>query len=195
MPSNKKKKSMRSGAEVATDDFDDMLAEFAAADLESSANSKSTSTITITTASTVLTASKTTEDDIIEVCAAGNLNQVRRWGRQEIRVVSARPLLQALRQNKLEATRCIVNDLGADVNQMSDSGKCTTPLTMAAYWGHLELVRCPVKDLGADVNQRSPDGSTVLFLAASKENPNLVRLLVKAGFSLWFRNSGTIAEP
>jgi hypothetical protein len=91
MPSNDKKKGKRSGAKVATDDFDDMLAEFAAADSENATKSKRTTTTRTTTTTTASTASNPTEQDIVDACFEGDIDQMRKWGRRSIRVKSARP--------------------------------------------------------------------------------------------------------
>jgi hypothetical protein len=155
----------RSGAKVATDDFDDMLAEFAASDLKNAAitNIADTTSATITTASTYFTAPNPTEEDIVEACAAGNLSLLRRWGRRGIRVVSPGPLLEVVLRNDLDMMRCLVMELGADVNQMRDDGARQT--TVAAELGSIEVMRCLVKELGANVNLAGHDGWTPLLRA------------------------------
>jgi ankyrin repeat protein len=175
MPSNDKRKEKHSSAEVATGDFDDMLVEFAASDLKNAA--KCESTTTATTASTASRAPKSTEEYIIEACAAGNLVQSRRWGRQGIRVASAGPLIQAAAFNKIDVMRCLVKELGADVNQVRDTG--VMALTTAVYQRHLDAMVCLVKELGANVNRAGPDGRTPLLLAARLGYLELVSCLVK----------------
>jgi hypothetical protein len=84
---------------VATDDFDDVLAEFAASDLQNTANFKSTTTAANATVSTV---ANPTEEEIDEACAAGNLTKLRQWGPRGIRVASPHPLLRAVVQKNLQ---------------------------------------------------------------------------------------------
>jgi ankyrin len=45
--------------------------------------------------------------------------------------------------------RCLVKDLGADINQAEKDG--FTPLHMAAQMGNLDMVRCLGAEVGADV--------------------------------------------
>jgi hypothetical protein len=191
---------------VATDDFDDMLAEFAASDLESGAKSTSAAT-----ASTAPSGSSPTEHEIVNACAKGDVDRLCRWGRRGIRVASTRPLLFAALKNNVDMIMCLVDELGANANEMMADGstplivavqkeslgamRCLvmevgadinlaghdgfTPLLMAASLEHLECVRCLVKDLGATVNQLGRGGRTALHYAASGGNLDLVRLLVK----------------
>jgi ankyrin repeat protein len=50
---------------------------------------------------------------------------------------------------KLAVAHCLVNELGAEVNQAEHKG--CTPLHWAVGEGGLAMVRCLVKELGADV--------------------------------------------
>jgi ankyrin repeat protein len=78
----------------------------------------------------------------------------------------------------LDILRCLVNELGADVNgaRLSDGA---TPLSIAVQEGHLAVVRCMVKEFSVDVNNAMGDGVTPLFIAARKGNVAIVRCLVK----------------
>jgi hypothetical protein len=107
MPKNEEK------GKQEDEDFDDMLAEFQAADLAAASNagSNTPATSTIRVASTSLgtlssssmtsrhspapanaARSNVTEDAINRACKAGNLVQPQRWGREGIRVRTAEPL-------------------------------------------------------------------------------------------------------
>ena len=54
-------------------------------------------------------------------------------------------------QSHLNAVRCLVKELGADVNKAREDS--FTPLHIAAQQDHLNMVRCLVKGLEADVNK------------------------------------------
>jgi ankyrin repeat protein len=75
--------------------------------------------------------------------------------------------------------RCLVNDLGADVNRGRDDG--FTPLMIAAQMGKMAAVKCFVKELGADINKPSPLGATPLMVAARHTRSKIVTWLVKEG--------------
>lgn len=82
-------------------------------------------------------------------------------------MTSAEPLYQsACNGLNLDVLRCLVNELGADVDQHNDNGG--TLLQFAVQEGHLAVVQCLVKELGANVNKVTQDGTTVLFWQSSK---------------------------
>jgi hypothetical protein len=54
---------------------------------------------------------------LTEAARAGNLERLASWARQGVRVTTARPLYFATRRGHLEVLRCLVQELGADVNQ------------------------------------------------------------------------------
>jgi hypothetical protein len=57
------------------------------------------------------------ENAIIEACIRGDVAQLRRWGRQGVRVKSADFLIDAMfAEVSLDILRCLVKELGADVN-------------------------------------------------------------------------------
>jgi hypothetical protein len=213
---NEKAKGKQSRVDVVADDFDHMLAEFAAEDVEVASRNTTGATIAVSTTtamSTTVAASATSsgslpsEEDVLDACLRRDINQLHRWGSRGVRVVSAGPLAQAVGHDWLDIMRCLVKELGADVNQMSvalatrihqehvDAMVCLvkelgadinlagsdgyTPLSLATHPGHLELVRRMVKELGADVNLAGPPGRTPFLIAASREHLALVRCLVK----------------
>jgi hypothetical protein len=121
-----------------------------------------------------------TEEMLISAARAGDLESLMMWARQGVRVASAEPLVAAAHGGHLEAMRCLVRELGADVNQATRSG--STPLVFAARRNDLALVHFLVEELGADANQAVwNDGRTPLNVAASRGNLAVVRSLVHLG--------------
>jgi ankyrin repeat protein len=193
MPKNKSK---RQGAKVATvgadDDFDKMLAEVTAEDSELSADvSSSTATTASSTSNSSSSSSssrnsrgagaslRVSENVIVAACERGDIAQLRRWGRQGVRVNNADLLITAIfAEVSLDILRCLVMELGADVNKarLTDGA---TPTIVAAQLGDVATIQFLVNELGADVNQNGLDGRTPLSVAAQKGNLALVRCLVK----------------
>jgi hypothetical protein len=58
----------------------------------------------------------------------------------------------------LDILRCLVNDLGLDVNQAAFDGE--NYLCVPAKHGRLSVIRCLVEEFGADVNQSRSSGAT-----------------------------------
>jgi ankyrin repeat protein len=100
----------------------------------------------------------------------GDVAQLRRWAERGVRVNSGEPLCQAVLflvtigavrfKNKISAVRCLVKDLGADVNQADEED--WTPLCIAALSGNLKMMRYLVPDLGADVEGADKKGKSPL---------------------------------
>jgi hypothetical protein len=203
------KKGKRQDAKVAPaqteDDFDDMLAEVCAADLTITAatsvhnptaaaanttTSSSSSSFSFTprvpgrptpSPAAPATGQTVTDDAINAAIKRNDLAQLRRWGRQGLRVTSGRPICYlAYNGAPLDVLRCLVNDLGADVNQTTKSGvgECGA-LHLAAQTGNVDMVSCLVKELGADINLANERGWTALWLAAAEGNVDMVSYLVK----------------
>jgi hypothetical protein len=190
----KGKKADPAAAQTA-DDFDDMLADFRAADFittpaastsssSSTASSAPPSNAPISSSSRAYeTEEKVPEATIVQACTAGDITRLRRWARMGVRVSSGQPLFDAAAHGKLDIMRCLVKELGADVNQTAHNG--ITPLLVAVQFGRLDVARCLVKELGADVNQASLDGVVLLdglspiHIAAEKINTATVSCLVE----------------
>jgi ankyrin repeat protein len=105
--------------------------------------------------------------DIVDACRARDLVKLRRWGREGVRVTDGLPLMiavDAVKDGNDEVLRCLVTDLGADLNQRDANG--FTPLHFAAHDNNLDCIRCLVTEYGADVNQASRNGATPAYLAA-----------------------------
>jgi ankyrin repeat protein len=123
-----------------------------------------------------------TEDAIIKACERGDIELLRRWGRQQIRVSSAEPLCRAIFEGRVDMVHCLVNELGADVNQAIEEGD--TPVFVAVFWGNVALVRWLVEDHGANVNQRCPAGDSLVHIAAEHSNLEMLRILKELGADL-----------
>jgi len=89
------------------------------------------------------------------------------------------PIHSAIACDKIESIRCLVKELGMDVNAKNNhknhNGK--TPLFFAAMLGKTNIIRFLV-DLGADVNARDNDGETPLFTAAQAGQIESIKCLV-----------------
>jgi ankyrin repeat protein len=120
------------------------------------------------------------EGMLTEAARVRDLKSLTLWARQNVRVTTAEPLVVAVQGRHLDAMRCLVQELGADVN----GGMPTkdTPLAIAAVHDYLAGVQCLV-ELGADVNQASV-GKMPLSIAASMGNIGIVRSLVQLGARL-----------
>jgi ankyrin repeat protein len=182
-----KGKIVKAAVAGTDDDFDNMLAELRAADAttdaattsENSNSISSNSTSSLSTAKRALTATtkEVSEDAIMRACARGDFNQLRRWAKLGVRVRSTVPLIQAVAHGMIDAARCLVRDLKADVDQADEQGM--TPLFIAAQLSNLEMVRCLVTDLGANVDLASKGGNTPLHSAAQEGHLEVVLCLVK----------------
>jgi hypothetical protein len=119
-----------------------------------------------------------TEGMLISAARAGDLKSLTIWARQGVHVTSGEPLCHAARGGHIEAMRCLVQQLGADVSKIYNG---VTPLMTATQWDNLAVLQCLV-ELGADVNQAaSTDGCTPLIMAAIEGNLASVRCLIKLG--------------
>jgi hypothetical protein len=74
--------------------------------------------------------------------------------------------------------RCL-QELGADVNRISDGIHGCTALYATAYMGHSLTLRCLAGELGADVNRGNWNGATPLYIAAQQGHVEVVRSLGK----------------
>jgi hypothetical protein len=166
------------------DDFDDMLADFKAQDLQEnsySAESNSGSTTTTTTAGAATRRTKYISDmAIFESCSRRDMAQLCWWARRDFRVSSAEPLFQCIcNRGGLDLVRLLVKELGADVNEANKDG--FMPLVLAATMENFEMVKFLVMELGADVNKVGEQGvkSTALLMAVTKNQLDMVVLLLE----------------
>jgi ankyrin repeat protein len=116
------------------------------------------------------------EATILAAIRAGDLTRLRRWHRQGVEI-SAEHLCVAARLGSNDMMRCLVEELGADVNGASFGGD--TPLIVASWNDKVDLVRYLVRTLGADVKKADARGASALFAAAQKGNLEVVRCLLK----------------
>lgn len=68
---------------------------------------------------------------------------------------------------------------GCDVTSADQTGM--TPLHVAAGNSQLGCARALVVDYGAEVEARAANGSTPLYLAASRGNADMIKLLASLG--------------
>jgi hypothetical protein len=118
---------------------------------------------------------------LIFAAATGDLDGLREWGRQGVRVATGRPLISATFREFIEVMRCLVKELGTDVSQIYDGD---TPLAVAATNGFSNLVRLLVTEFGADIDQDSPQVGTPLSMAAHRGHLPVVRCLVELGANI-----------
>jgi hypothetical protein len=83
----------------------------------------------------------------------------------------------------LDILRCLVRELGADVDLEYDGGG--TPLLYAAQEGHLDILLCLLEEFGADVNNEDESmGRSALFWSAENGNLDMVRCLLEHGANI-----------
>jgi hypothetical protein len=90
----------------------------------------------------------------------GDLENFMIWAKQGVRVTSAEPLFWAAQGVNLETVQCLVQELGADVNQTYHGD---APLIIAAGISNLAMVRCLIQ-LGAKVGAVNSYGNTALLV-------------------------------
>jgi ankyrin repeat protein len=70
----------------------------------------------------------------------------------------------AVELGSMAVMRCLVEEMGADVNRADDDG--CTPISVASQNGCLDMVQYLVTTLGADVNKADLNVASPLFAAA-----------------------------
>jgi ankyrin repeat protein len=175
------KKNKKSNQDEVADDFDDMLADFRAADLANASPSDITENAVDATPENAARAQpseiKVPETTILAAIKAGALTKLRRWHRQGLRF-SAYVVCQAAGMGSIAVMTCLVDELGADFDRADDDGY--TPIFIALQFGNLGSVRYLARMLGADVNKTSAKGASPLFVAAQNGHLEVVRCLLKA---------------
>jgi hypothetical protein len=106
-----------------------------------------------------------TESMILEAILAGDLERLRKWGRQGVRATTAEPLMHAAESGSLDMVRCLVQELGADVNQAMPDGETPLTLIVAGSYDQLPVVCCLI-ELGAEVGAVNARGDTALLKSA-----------------------------
>jgi hypothetical protein len=115
----------------------------------SSSSSDSATTAREATRRTEASGSYVAEEAIIKAIIAGDIASLRRWARQGVRLVSAKPFSKATLLGSLDIMRCLVKEFGADVNQTNEEG--ATAVDTAVLSANFNMVRFLVRYLGADV--------------------------------------------
>jgi hypothetical protein len=124
-----------------------------------------------------------TEYMLFEAAEAGDLESLRDWAQQGVRVTTVGPLFVAAEKGRLEVVRCLVQQMGANVNRTTLNGATILMYIVMKQWGNSAVVQCLV-ELGADVNQAIQNGRTPLNFAADGGHLAVVRRLVEAGARL-----------
>ncbi|XBH53806.1 hypothetical protein VPH35_076221 [Triticum aestivum] len=99
----------------------------------------------------------------------------------DVCLVGAGPMQTAARLGKLDAVRCMVEELGFDVNAGSQAG--VTALAAAAADGRMRVMRY-LLDKGADPNKPANSGHYPLHHAAKHGRDEAARLLLSRGASI-----------
>jgi ankyrin repeat protein len=118
-----------------------------------------------------------TERMLTAAARAGDLDSLMIWSwtRQGVRVTSAVPLYVAVQGSHLEAIRCLVRNVGADVNQIQVG---LTPMRLAVSRGDLAVVRCLI-ELGAEIGGVDRGGNTSLLESAREGRFRILMYLLK----------------
>jgi hypothetical protein len=180
MPKNNKKGKLPS-TEAATakadEDLKDMLAEVRAADPTASSSGTCGHGNGNGTSSSTTQTIEIPENTIIAVIKRGDTAQLHRWSRQGVYVTSGEPLVHAVTLGKVDAARCLIKKLGADVNEAGSNGR--SPLSMAVANSKIKMARSLVKEFHADVNKIDEAGIAPLHVAVQFGNLAMAKCLVK----------------
>jgi hypothetical protein len=117
------------------------------------------------------------EIEIVEAVKDGDIDTLRQWAAEGVRVTTAVPLCEAVWRGRVNLLRLLVNNLGANVNQSDEDG--WTPVLRAAKEGNVGVLLCLVKELGADVNLADEDGFSPVYMACQEGRVMAVQYLVK----------------
>jgi len=104
-------------------------------------------------------------------------------------------LFYAIEYGQFEVVKILISK-GAKLESKDSSGN--TPLVFAAYYGYnspnaANIIKLLIKS-GADINAKSPYGETILDLALSSAQGDIVDALIKArNINLWMAESEPIA--
>jgi len=102
------------------------------------------------------------------------------------------PMESAISNNRTKSMKCLVNELGMDVETPGPNG-CTAIFTAAIGkidgGGMVDCIKYLVKELGANVNARDKDGSTPMFWAAQLGKVDSILCLFGLGADVNERNN------
>jgi hypothetical protein len=125
-----------------------------------------------------MAAAAVSEKVIVGAVKVGDIETLRWWGLQGVRVASAEPLLKAVRYGDADMVRLLVEDLGASINQADAAG--WTPVYRAAMYRKIDMLRL-CKELGADFDVVNPNGLNALHAASRHGYDDIVCVLVEGG--------------
>ncbi|KQK22573.1 hypothetical protein BRADI_1g68102v3 [Brachypodium distachyon] len=112
--------------------------------------------------------------------ASGKDAEERAW-LADVSIQGVGPLQAAARLGRVDVCRCMVEELGFDINAGSKIG--VTALAAAALNGEMAVVRF-LLDHGADPNKKDDAGSVALHCAAKFGHDETARLLLSRGASV-----------
>ncbi|XP_037420233.1 ankyrin-1-like isoform X1 [Triticum dicoccoides] len=123
-----------------------------------------------------------TEGDLrrLRELASGKDAEEKAW-LADVSIQGVGPFQAAARLGKVDVCRCLVEELGFDINAGSKIG--VTALAAAALDGKMDVVRY-LLDNGADPNKKDDAGSVPLHCAAKFGHHEAARLLLSRGASV-----------
>jgi ankyrin repeat protein len=171
------KKNQKSDQRESAVDFDDMLADFRAADLVCAPpTQRAANDIPANHARAQVPEETFPEATVLAAIRAGDMIRLKRLHRLGL-VISVQHLFLAAASGNIALMWWMVGELGNDVDKASDDGM--TPLLVACVNGQVDMVRYLVKTLSADINKANHEGSFPLHAAAMTEQLDVVRCLLK----------------
>jgi hypothetical protein len=98
------------------------------------------------------------------------------------------PMMHAVLSGNIETVKTLLNK-GADINAR-DKESGNTAVLWALSYGYFDIAKLLIEK-GADINVKSPEGETVLDLALSSTQGNIVDDLIKVGnINIWIPEAG-----
>lgn len=99
------------------------------------------------------------------------------------------PIVHAAIHGHLEMVKWLLAN-GAQVDSQTQDFKCsTTALNGASAFGHVMVMECLLNH-GADIEFKENNGSPLMYAAACEDGVEAVRLLIKRGANVFYKNDG-----
>jgi ankyrin repeat protein len=86
----------------------------------------------------------------------------------------------AAQAGQVDMVRCLVKELGADVNQPIKRDDGFTPLHAAAQFGHTDMAQCLINELGADFNNHADEEGWTAIDDARKKGHQAIVIIIEA---------------